>query len=212
MKIERISGVILAGGKNLRFPFLKGFIKLGKSTIIEKNLSLLKELFDEVFISANIPDVYFYLGAPIIGDVLPSLGPMSGIYSALINTKSECAFVIACDMPFAKDDLILFICKKHDEISRSKSVDATIPIYNGEPQPLFGVYCKKVLPYFECCVLNDKTSMRRLLNEINVYFIDESDIMTIDPDGRSFVNINTIEDYVSATGNSAIERQFEIRK
>lgn len=195
MKIEGISGVVLAGGENLRFPFLKGFIKIGNATIIEKNLSLLKELFDEVFISANIPDVYFYLGAPMIGDVLPSRGPMSGIYSALINTKNECAFVITCDMPFVKTDLILFICKKHDEISRSKSIDATIPICSGKLQPLFGVYCKTVLPYFERCVLNDKTSMRRLLSEINAYFIDESDIMKIDPDGRSFININTMEDY-----------------
>ncbi len=195
MKIELISGVVLAGGENIRFPFLKGFIKLGKSTIIEKNLFLLKELFDEVFISANIPDVYFYLGAQMVGDVLPSRGPMSGIYSALINTKSECAFVIACDMPFLKKDLIVFICKKHDEISRSKSVDATIPICNGKPQPLLGIYCKTVLPYFERCVRNDKTSMKRLLSEINTYFIDESDIMTIDPDCRSFFNINTIEDY-----------------
>jgi molybdopterin-guanine dinucleotide biosynthesis protein A len=204
-----VIGVVLAGGKNLRFPTLKSFIKIDNSTIIEKNLALLGDIFDEVFISANMPEKYFYLGVPLIGDVLPSRGPMSGIYSSLINAKSDCIFVIACDMPFVERDVVSFICKKHMEISKGgfhkgddkspSCIDATIPVYNGQPQPLLGVYCKTALPYLEAhlvdYVLKEKTSMRRLLTEINTHFIDESDIMTIDPDGRSFVNINTMEDY-----------------
>lgn len=202
---RNISGVILAGGENRRFPALKAFIKIDNSTIIEKNLSLMEKIFGDVFISTNMPEKYFYLDVPLIGDVLPSRGPMSGIYASLINAKSDCIFVIACDMPFVETDVVSFICKKHIEVFKGglhkgdlKStlcVDATIPVYNGEPQPLLGVYCKTVLPYLEDCVLNKKTSMRRLLSEINTHFIEESDIMTMDPDGRSFVNINTMEDY-----------------
>jgi molybdopterin-guanine dinucleotide biosynthesis protein A len=43
--------------------------------------------------------------------------------------------------------------------------------------------------------------MKRLLSEINTNFIGESDIITIDPDGRSFVNINTMEDYKKAVNS-----------
>jgi molybdopterin-guanine dinucleotide biosynthesis protein A len=205
VETRRIAGVILAGGKNRRFPTLKAFINIEGSPIIERNLRLLKGIFDEVFISTNMPEMYFYLSMPLIGDVLPSRGPMSGIYSSLINAKSDCIFVIACDMPFVETDVVSFICKKHIEVFKGglhkgdlKSplcVDATIPVYNGEPQPLLGVYCKTALTYLENRVLNEKTSMRRLLSEINTHFIGESDIMTVDPDGRSFVNINTMEDY-----------------
>lgn len=195
MGIGRISSVILAGGKNSRFPALKGFININGATIIEKNLALLRDIFDEVFISTNMPEKYFYLGAPMIGDVLPARGPMSGIYSLLINAKSDCIFVIACDMPFVKKEVALLVCEKHLEMLSIKQVDATIPVFNDKPQPLFGVYCKTALPYLENCVLNEKTSMKRLLSEINTNFIGESDIMTIDPDGSSFVNINTMEDY-----------------
>ncbi len=194
-----MTGVILAGGENRRFPTLKGFIKIGDSTIIEKNLSLMKGMFNEVFISTNMPEKYFYLGVPLIGDALPSQGPMSGIYSALINAKGDCVFAVACDMPFIKREVISFICDRHADL-RSQAIDAVIPIYNNEPQPLLGVYCKTALPYLEAhlvdYVLKEKTtSMRRLLSEINTHFIGESDIMTIDPDGRSFVNINTPDDY-----------------
>jgi molybdopterin-guanine dinucleotide biosynthesis protein A len=189
------NAVILAGGENRRFPSLKAFIKIASykdnHTIIERNLKLLKGIFDEVFISTNKPEIYFYLGVPLIGDVPPSRGPMSGIYSSLINAKGDCIFVIACDMPFVERDVVSFICKKHSPLC----VDATIPVYNGQPQPLLGVYCKTALAYLEDRVLSEKTSMKRLLSEINTHFIGESDIMTIDPDGRSFVNINTLEDY-----------------
>jgi molybdopterin-guanine dinucleotide biosynthesis protein A len=199
MTIGMITGVILAGGENRRFPSLKAFIKIASykdnHTIIERNLKLLKGIFDEVFISTNIPEKYFYLDAPLIGDVLPSRGPMSGIYSSLINAKGDCIFVIACDMPFVKREVVSVICEKHLEMSSIKQVDATIPVFNDELQPLFGVYCKTALPYLENCVLNEKTSMKRLLSEINTNFIVESDIMKIDPTGKSFVNINTVEDY-----------------
>jgi molybdopterin-guanine dinucleotide biosynthesis protein A len=202
---RNISGVILAGGENRRFPSLKAFIDIGGYPIIERNLRLLRELFSEIFISTNMPEKYFYLGVPLIGDALPSRGPVSGIYSSLINAKNDCIFVIACDMPFVKMDVVSFICKKHMEISKgefhkggdnsSLCIDATIPVYNEQPQPLLGIYCKTALPYLENSVLSEKTSMRRLLSEINTHFIGDSDIMTIDPDGRSFVNINTMEDY-----------------
>jgi molybdopterin-guanine dinucleotide biosynthesis protein A len=194
-----ITGIILAGGENRRFPALKAFIKIvsyeDNHTIIERNLKLLKGIFNEVFISTNMPEKYFYLGAPLIGDVLPSRGPMSGIYSSLINSKGDYIFVIACDMPFVRGDVISFVCKRHAESSQSESIDATIPIYNGKPQPLFGVYCKTALPYLEDSILNERTSLKHFLSEIKTCFIRESDIRAIDSDGRSFVNINTVEDY-----------------
>lgn len=189
-----MTGVILAGGENRRFPTLKGFIKIGDSTIIERNLSIMKGMFDEVFISTNTPEKYFYLGAPLIGDVLPSRGPMSGIYSALINSKYDSVFVVACDMPFVKREVISFICDRYAGL-RSRAIDAVIPIYNNEPQPLFGVYCKTAMPHLEEGIADRKTSLKRFLDKIKTDFIDEPEIRKIDPAGASFVNINTPEDY-----------------
>jgi molybdopterin-guanine dinucleotide biosynthesis protein A len=184
-----MTGVILAGGQNTRFPTLKAFINIEGSPIIERNLKLLKELFDEVLISTNMPERYFYLGAPLIGDVLSSEGPMSGIYSALLNAKSDCVFVTACDMPFIKKELISLIRE------RCGGADAVIPVYNNEPQPLFGVYCKTALPYIEEGIINKKTTLKRFLDNIKTAYIGEADIRKIDPEGMSFVNINTLEDY-----------------
>ncbi len=194
------AAVILAGGRNRRFPSLKSFINLEGTPIIARNLALLKELFEEVFISTNDPGPYFNLavrrGAKLIGDVLQSRGPMSGIYSALINAEGPGVFVIACDMPFLNKEVINFINERHlCYCGECGPCDAAVPIFNDKPQPLLGIYSRTLLPYLEDGIMHDKTSLVPLLREVRTYFINEPDMRTIDPEGRSFMNINTMEEY-----------------
>ena len=204
---EVTTAVVLAGGGNRRFRALKSFISIEGMPIIERNLALLKELFYEVFISTNLPEPYFYLGAPLIGDVLPPRGPMSGIYAALINAKGPGVFVVACDMPFLNKKVLTFILERRLRHCRECGpCDAVIPVFNNEPQPLAGIYSRTLLPFLEDAIMNEKTSLISFLNGMNTHFLNESDMRTIDPDGRSFININTVEDY------EAIKRQVKSEK
>jgi molybdopterin-guanine dinucleotide biosynthesis protein A len=193
---EVTTAVILAGGGNRRFGALKSFINIEGTPIIVRTLSLLKELFQEVFISTNDPEPYFHLvgrlGAKLIGDVLPSRGPMSGIHSALLNAKGPGIFVVACDMPFLNKEVITFVCSR---MKGCGDCDAVVPVFNNEPQPLSGLYSRTLLPYLEEGIMHEKTALIPFLREVNTYFINESDMRTIDPGGRSFMNINTVEDY-----------------
>lgn len=187
------TAVILAGGRNRRFPGLKGFMEVEGVRIIERNLALLKSIFPEVFISTNTPEAYFYLGTPLVGDALPSRGPMTGIYSALVNSKGKNIFAAACDMPFLSREVILSVCESH--MRAGGSADATIPVCNNEPQPLLGVYSKTILPALEEGILNSETSLKVLLRKARTNFIAESVIREIDSECMSFVNINTMDDY-----------------
>ena len=196
---EITAAVILAGGGNRRFGALKSFINIEGTPIIARNLALLRELFQEVFISTNSPEPYFYLGAPLIGDVLPSRGPMSGIYSALINAKGPGVFVVACDMPFLNKKVVTFILERR--LSHCKEYgpcDAAVPVFNNWPQPLLGVYSRTLLTHLEDGIVHEKTSLIPFLHGVNTYFITESDVRKIDPGGRSFMNINTLGDYEAA--------------
>jgi len=199
-KIKGITGVILAGGQNTRFPIQKGFISIKGIPIIERNLALMRSLFRYVLISTNMPEAYFSLGAPLVGDMLPSRGPMAGIYTSLINSRDPSIFVSACDMPFLDARVIRLVCEKYNEQSNRDRIDAAVPVFDNEPQPLLGVYCNTVLPALEEGILNDKVSLRQFLKEIKVYFVDEADVRLVDPQGRSFVNINTVDDYEMISG------------
>lgn len=197
------SGAVLAGGGNKRFPVLKGFLRINGITIIEKNISLLQTICNEVFISINTPESYFKFQVNMVGDLFPSMGPMSGIYSSLLNAKHDNLLIIACDMPFLNLNILSFIIKKHLEGTNSISYDATIPIYNKKQQPLCGIYRKTALPSLEEHLLKGKNSMYLFLREINTNYIDEVEIKDIDPSGNSFININTIEDYETVRGRES---------
>ena len=43
-------------------------------------------------------------------------------------------------------------------------------------------------------------AMRDLLRHIDVYYLQEQEVLKVEPEGRSFVNIHTGEDLLRATG------------
>ncbi len=183
-----MTGVILAGGENKRFPVTKSFIRIDGEKIIDRNLRMLKECFKEVFISTNSPELYFYTMVPLIGDVIHTRGPISGILSCLINSRYENVFVMACDMPFVKKELIQLIT------SYSSGDDAVVPMYNSEAQPLLAVYNRRIIPVMERLIGENKKSLKEFLEHVHVRYISEGEINSVDLDGRSFININTVED------------------
>ncbi len=186
-----MTGAILAGGENTRFPSIKGLIKIDGERIIDRNLKMLKNYFNEVLISTNDPVIYFYTKAPLIGDIINQRGPLTGILSSLINSKYNESFFMACDMPFIKKEVIELIK------TYSSGYDAVVPIYNSEAQPLLAVYNKSIIPVVEKLIRENKKSIKNMLKYINVKFINEEKVRSVDEDGQSFININTIEDLKS---------------
>ena len=185
-----MDALILAGGENKRIPLIKGFLEIRNRKIIETNIELLKSIFSRVILSVNHPELYFYLGLPMIGDVVDSRGPMTGILSVFMNTESADIFVTACDMPYINAILIKYMVEKYND-----KFDALIPLYDGKPQPLFGIYAKRISELMEQRIRAGKKSLLDFLKTINVRYINEEEVRNIDPEGRSFVNINTFKDY-----------------
>jgi molybdopterin-guanine dinucleotide biosynthesis protein A len=180
-------GIVLSGGLNTRFPHLKGFIDVGDTTIIERNIDVLRSVVGEVFISANEPEHYFRLGLPMIGDVVEPGGPVSGIYSVLSCTGADRAVAVACDMPFINRELISYI-------TGETRGDAVVPVFDGRPQPLPAVYASSALGAMLEGIRSGDRSLVGLIGRIDATLIEEDAVRGIDPEGSSFVNINTVED------------------
>jgi len=186
--IKDCTGVILAGGENRRMPVLKAFIKVRGKNIIERNLKIMKQLFREVFIITNQPEVYLYLGVPLFGDVYDVRGPMTGIFTSLVNSPTNWVFISACDMPFLNHELILLMSKRRSDC------EAVVPKYNRNIEPLFSFYSKSLTPSMEAALLKKEISLQVFLKNKKVKYITTKEIQNIDPEGRSFINLNTPED------------------
>ena len=186
--IKDCTGVILAGGENTRMPVLKAFIKVKGKPIIEKNLALIQKLFKETFIVTNQPSNYSYLGAPLFGDIYNIRGPMTGIFTSLLNSSTPWVFISACDMPFINRELIIYM---H---SQRNGFDAVVPSIKGKAEPLFAFYSKKLLLSMEKAVLSDRRGLNDFLKNKKVKYISAGEIRRFDPGARSFINLNTPQD------------------
>lgn len=182
-----MTAVILSGGENTRIPLIKGLIEVGGRSIIASQITTLSDFFDKIIISTNSPELYFKFGLPMIGDLSEQRGPMTGIYSALASSKADEVFVFACDMPFVKNELIKLIIDNY--IGK-----AIAPIWMGRPEPLIGIYPKGLLPIMEKLLTKGRVGLVELLQDSGAAFVSEELVNSVDPDGRSFVNINTLED------------------
>jgi molybdenum cofactor guanylyltransferase len=191
----RMDALILAGGENKRIPLLKGFLEIGDGKILEVSIQRLRKIFNRIILSTNTPEHYYYLGLPMVGDIIQARGPMTGIFSALSLPDISAVFVTACDMPDINGILIKYISGRW-----RSGYDAVIPVFNNEPQPLLGVYAKSLLRRMEEALHQEKRSLRGFLRDCNVLYIQEADVRKIDPKGRSFVNINTMQDFKKETG------------
>jgi molybdopterin-guanine dinucleotide biosynthesis protein A len=201
-------GAILAGGENRRIPFLKGFLDIEGKAIIERTLETLSKVFEKVVISTNMPERYFYLGFPLVGDIMKEKGPMTGILSVLSSVEEESVFVVACDMPFISEKLIRYMAEAYkSEVSRAggrSGVDVVIPVFEGKKEPLFGIYARRTMHTMEAMILAGEKSLITMSSEMSVRYVAEEEVKTVDPRGRSFANINTIEDYERIGGEKCL--------
>jgi molybdopterin-guanine dinucleotide biosynthesis protein A len=208
-------GAILAGGENTRIPVLKGFLTVKGRTIIERSLDTLRSVFGRVVINTNMPEKYFCFGVPLIGDITKESGPITGILSILANIKDDSAFVVACDMPFISEKLIRYMVdyykghgasrlRRPAEVGGKGQVDAVIPLFNGMPEPLFGIYTRDVITTVEDAISKGEKGIHEMLKRLDVLYINDEEVRDLDPDGSSFVNINTMEDYEKLGGRTCL--------
>ena len=193
--VKDCTGVILAGGENKRMPVLKAFIEVEGEKIIERNLKIMKQLFKETFIVTNQPELYIYLKTPLLGDVYDIRGPMTGIFTSLLNSSNKWVFVSACDMPFINGELIKYMASKRD------NYDAVVPMQKNKIEPLFAFYSKQLMPSMEKAIFSNKTGSKDFLRDKRVKYIFNREIKGIDAKAMSFINLNTLKDVGRVRGS-----------
>lgn len=97
---HNISAYILAGGQSRRFGEDKALVTYRGRPLITHVWEVITECFELVSIVAKPGSPYYSLGYSVVDDVLPGQSPLIGIYTGLVDSKTDWAFFTACDMPF----------------------------------------------------------------------------------------------------------------
>ncbi len=190
-QIEGVSGVILAGGRSSRMGRNKALLPYQGKPLIESIYRVMAELFKDVVVVTNSPADYDFLPCPKTADIHVGKGSMAGVHAGLSRSATEWIFVVGCDMPFIDARLVRYLA------ARLGKEAALVPQSDGGFEPLHAFYSKKALPILEAALGSDKMKIIDILELMHARVVPAAEIAEISPGFRSFVNLNSPEDYSS---------------
>ncbi|MFQ6082703.1 MAG: molybdenum cofactor guanylyltransferase [Candidatus Aminicenantia bacterium] len=186
-----MTGIILAGGESKRLKD-KAFLKVGQKTIIEELIAKLIQLFEEIIIVVNSSQKFKHLGVRLIKDLIPSKGPLGGLYSGLSVSSNVHNFLIACDMPFINPNLIKYMSQQIEDY------DIVVPLTNRGFEALYAFYSINCLEKIKKQIEAGNLKIIDIYPYFKVRYITPREIEKFDPEGLSFFNMNTEEDLEKA--------------
>ena len=195
---QRVTGIILAGGKSSRLGRDKAWEDVGGQRIIDRVIGALQSSCDEVLIIGDRPERQSELSLPKCiqyrSDDVKGRGSIGGLYTGLKAADTLWSLVVACDMPFISRELIRFMLSM---ISKNRC-DAIVPIINGRYQPTHALYNSTCIPFIEKNISSGNFRMDSYFDEIYLEEISEDVINSIKGAELSFFNVNTEDDLFTA--------------
>ena len=185
-----VTGILLAGGKSRRMGEDKRYLIVGKQTLLERGLAVLRSIFQEVLVVIAQDSPPLDVDARVVRDLVPDCGSLGGIYTGLTQVTTPYIFVVACDMPFLNQAVIAQFT------SRRATADIVMAKLAGQLHPMHALYGKGCLPAMEEMILARQLKIQELVSHasLRVQYFTEVDLLTIDPSWRSFHNVNTPAD------------------
>ena len=183
-----ITGVILVGGKSRRMGRDKAFLRIAGKTLFERVLEVFKESFDRFLLVGDRVERFAGYGLPVLPDIYPG-SALGGLYTALDNAETEHIFVSSCDLPFPNREMLLYLCSIRD------GFDAVVPHTAHGFEPLFAVYAKSCLEAMKKYLESGNFCAYGYYPDVRVRYVQGEELAALDRDGRSFLNVNTPEEF-----------------
>lgn len=156
--------------------------------LLELVVSRVRQVFDDVVLAG-------YRGEPpagtrVVPDEYPDGGSLGGLYSGLISARHPRALAVATDMPFLNVALLRWLAKQQGDW------DALVPLA-GEPprpEPLHAVYRRSAAESMHRLIERGERRLMAMLDTLRTEYVPPEMWAPLDPDGLSFVNLNTPDD------------------
>jgi molybdopterin-guanine dinucleotide biosynthesis protein A len=185
-----VAAAIIAGGAAKRLGgAAKSTLVVDGRAIGERLLEALRATFGRVLVVANDPAPWAGLGVEVTADVHRGAGPLAGVHAALAATAEHAGVVcVAGDMPFVAP-AVLALVRDH-----APDADAVVPRLAGRSEPLLARWGRACLPVVEARLAAGERAVHGAFAALRTEWLDEPALRAVDPDLRSFTNVNTPED------------------
>ena len=188
------TGVILSGGLAHRYDGIeKALLRVGGERILDRLYAIYRELFDEIILVTNNPEKFLKWDLLIVSDLFAIRSSLTGIHAGLFYMSNPYGFVSACDTPFLKKEMIETVIHKIEA-----RFDIVMPETTAGFEPLCAAYSKRCLEAAQNHLEQEKLKITKTFRKSRIKTISEKALRKIDPELRSFFNINTPEDLARA--------------
>lgn len=206
---KSLAGFVLAGGASRRMGRPKALLILNGETMVERQLRVLDAVTRNASVAgwpANLRwpgKLKNVSGVRCFADVRPGLGPLAGIYTALMHSRSEFNLILGCDMPFVEAELLKCLCRRALE-SRA---DVTVPKSCGRRlEPLCAVYRRRLRPVILAALQASEYKITQFFPRVTCEVIPWREIAGAGFTAQVFENMNVAEDFARAKKSQNVFR------
>jgi molybdopterin-guanine dinucleotide biosynthesis protein A len=193
--MAELTGIVLAGGKSRRMGVDKASLMLDGVSLLQRCVDQLGLVVDELVLvgapGRALPAVVSDLPMRTVEDPVEGEGPLMGMAVGLESASAPVAVVVAVDMPLLEPELLRLLAKRVDETHRW-----VVPIADGRPQPLCSAFSVEALGVIRAHLEAGDRAPMALAAELDAYRMQAEEWSTVDAEGRSFLNVNTPEEFV----------------
>jgi molybdopterin-guanine dinucleotide biosynthesis protein A len=188
------TGVVLAGGGSRRMRRDKAALVVGGRTLLQRAVDALVEAgaCELVLVGAPdraLPGVTARVPVLEVSDALPGEGPLRGLEAGLEAATAAVAVVVGCDMPFLEPGLLALLARHTEGGAR-----LVVPVHGGRPQTLCSAWRTAAVEVVRAHLETGERSLQALLGDLEALLLPPEAYASADPEGRSFVNVNTPAD------------------
>lgn len=194
---EPISVAILCGGGSRRMGTDKALLPLrpGEEPMLGLVIDRVRELSQDVRLIGVGRAGYAQFGLPTVPDRFPGVGPLGGIATALAACDNDYCLIVACDMPFLNQSLLMRLAS----IARH-TYDVLVPVVAGldrhqsprhVPQTLHAIYSRRCLPAIERRLEAGGRRVTSFFPDVRVITLDEAELGVSEVNRRSFFSVDS---------------------
>lgn len=187
--MQNCSAVVLAGGRARRLGGVnKARLEIGGVPLLDRVLAALRPVADQIVVVGHLAGEMERPGVEVVPDAFPEHSTLVGVYSGLLAARHDVALVVGCDMPFLSTALLQRIAQL------SEGYDLAVPRVNSLLEALHAAYRRSCLPVMEEAIGRKHYKIVDFYSLVRVREVEESELRLLDPELRSFLNVNTPED------------------
>jgi len=195
--VADVTGIVLTGGRSSRMGQDKASLVLGGSTLLERVVAALSAVADEVVIvrapEQALPLVTSSGSLVVAADPIEGAGPLAGIATGLEAGSAPRALVVGVDHPFLRPSLLRLLSERV-----RTGAPWALPEFEGHPQPLCSGLSRDLLEGIRARLDGGERSPVSVAEALGAVRIGEAEWRSADPDGLSFLDVDTPEEFAAA--------------